>query len=127
MNREILVRSSRSKYCTLEPSLRYMFNAKEYVKDLTSDVEAGTISAEEFVLHTERVFNTVSGVYETCSTGTSASSTSARSTATTRRRSSGMAAFAIACRAPEYFFTAHLHSEKRCEPRAVPTCGSQAA
>ena len=52
------------EYCTLEPSLRYLWNVKEYVKDLTSDVEAGTISADEFVLHTERVFNSVSGVYD---------------------------------------------------------------
>ena len=52
------------EYCTLEPSLRYLFNVKSYVKDLTAEVESGSITADEFVLHTERVFNSVSGVYD---------------------------------------------------------------
>ena len=51
-------------YNTMEPSLRYLYNAKEYVKDLTTETESGTISPEEFVLHTERIFNTISGVYD---------------------------------------------------------------
>jgi hypothetical protein len=50
-------------YTTLEPSLRYLFNVKSYIKDLTADVEAGRISPDEFVLHVDRVFNTVDGVY----------------------------------------------------------------
>jgi len=52
------------EYCTLEPSLRYLFNVKEYVSELTSGVESGSITSEEFVLHTERVFNSVAGVYD---------------------------------------------------------------
>ena len=52
------------EYCTLEPSLRYLFNVKTYVKDLHTEVESGSITADEFVLHTERVFNSVSGVYD---------------------------------------------------------------
>ena len=51
-------------YCTLEPTLRYLFNVKEYLAQLTSDVESGTMSADEFVLHTDRTLNSVSGVYD---------------------------------------------------------------
>jgi hypothetical protein len=50
-------------YTTLEPSLRCLFNVKSYVKELTDGAEAGRISPDEFVLHTDRVFNTVEGVY----------------------------------------------------------------
>ena len=52
------------EYCVLEPSLRYLYNVKTYVKDLGAEVESGSMSADEFILHTERVFNSVSGVYD---------------------------------------------------------------
>ena len=47
------------EYCTLEPS-----NVKEYVKDLTNEIEAGRMSTDEFVIHSDRVFNSISGVYD---------------------------------------------------------------
>lgn len=50
-------------YTTLEPSLRYLWNAKTYLTDLTSEVESGTVTADEFVLHADRLVNTMDGVY----------------------------------------------------------------
>merc|ERR1719502_2271816 len=52
------------EYCTLEPSLRCLFNVKAYVEELGRKVESGSITADEYVIHIERVFNSVSGVYD---------------------------------------------------------------
>lgn len=52
------------EYCTLEPSLRYLCNVKAYLEEMASKLESGSISADECVIHTERVFNSVSGVYD---------------------------------------------------------------
>ena len=52
------------EYCTLEPSLRYMFNVRHYLAKTAADAESGDMSPEEFVLHLDRVYNSVSGVYD---------------------------------------------------------------
>lgn len=51
-------------YCTMEPSLRYLYNAKQYASEHCAAAEAGEIDPDEFVLHLERLHNTISGVYD---------------------------------------------------------------
>lgn len=52
------------EYTVLEPSLRYLKNCTEYLRELTDEADAGKITADEIALHTERVYNSVSGVYD---------------------------------------------------------------
>merc|ERR1719502_2409314 len=52
------------EYCTLEPSLRYLCNVKSYLEEVGRKVESGSITADECVIHIERMFNSVSGVYD---------------------------------------------------------------
>jgi hypothetical protein len=51
-------------YCTMEPSLRYLYNAKQYAAEHWAAAESCEIDPDEFVLHLERLHNTISGVYD---------------------------------------------------------------
>ena len=51
-------------YCTLEPSLRFLYNVKAYGADVVGELERGTMSNDEVLLHLDRVLNSVAGVYD---------------------------------------------------------------
>ena len=51
-------------YNTMEPALRFLFNARTYHSDVGADVADGTITGDEALLYHERLGNTLEGIYE---------------------------------------------------------------
>ena len=51
-------------YGTIEPSLRYLANAREYLSESVDMAESNEIDLDMLTLRTSRVLNTISGVYD---------------------------------------------------------------